>query len=202
MKETPSSIRRVALALVGTYALCGSSVCGASPGSPVSPPDAGSEPVVAAASTEVAPKVKVPEGALGIAGQWMTALKAADLPGLRDQTIFPFGLKSTNRQKLCEGTAQNSAAFASMVHCLNRRRKVTFVGEMESWRPADLKVIDVGSLPTTLRKMVGTPAPDEKLVETFINGEGVVFEFVLVVKTVAGRSGVNAVISNAEFEAD
>ncbi len=140
------------------------------------------------------------EQAVAVARSWLDALVAQNVGKLAEKTRFPFSYKSTSAKKTCEGTAADAKKLATTVDCLARRDHLLLeeLGHAES---LEVKVMEPAHVPLWLRKMMGRPAAGERLVGTFINGDGITFEFVLVVvPSETGVGAVQAFLVSAEVE--
>ena len=142
---------------------------------------------------------------LGVAtstvGAWLNALKTRDMPKLVEKTQFPFTYRTTNREPVCEGTTANARMLESTVDCLIRRDK-RFIEELAHAENFGVKALDPAQPPPWAAKLLGPPASGDRLVSAFVNGDGMTFEFVLVVAPGATGSGaVRSLLANTELEA-
>lgn len=140
------------------------------------------------------------EQAASAARAWLDALKRRDMEALAERTRFPFTYRSTNRRKLCEATSADARQLTAVVDCLARRDKL-LLEELARAAKVEVKVLEPARAPAWLAKLIGKPAGGDWLVGGFLNGDGITFEFVLVV--LAGGSGpgvVKAFLVNADVE--
>ena len=102
---------------------------------------------------------------------------------------------------MCDGTATDGAKLAALVECLKKRER-SFLEELSHAGKLQLKAIETANVPPSLAKLVGPPSAGERLVGTFINGDGVTFELVLSVVTGEGKASpaVRAVFVSSEVE--
>lgn len=150
-------------------------------------------------STASAAKLSAEEAA-SAARAWLDALKRRDTRALAEKTRFPFVYETTSRKKLCEGTAVDAKELAATVDCLARRDKL-LLEQLAHVERLDVKVLEPARTPPSLAKLIGKPTGGDRLVGAFLNGDGITFEFVLVV--VRGGSGFGVVktfLVNAEVE--
>lgn len=141
------------------------------------------------------------EQAIAAARAWLDDLKANDRTQIKEHTNLPFLYVTTSRKKVCDGTATDVAKLTSLIDCLTKRDKI-FVEELAQAGKLRLKNVEPAQIPPSLAKVVGKPAARERLVSTFINGDGITFEIVLAIAVREGTSsaGVRAVFLNAEVE--
>jgi len=138
--------------------------------------------------------------AASTARAWLDALKRRDTAALAEKTQFPFTYKTTSRKKLCEGRAVDAKKLAATVDCLALRDKL-LLEQLGYAEHLEVKVLEPAQIPPWVAKLAGKPTGRDWLVSAFLNGDGITFEFVLVV--VPGGSGLGVVktfLVNAEIE--
>lgn len=165
--------------------------------------DAGQAPPPNADRAQAATTTPANEGeaAVAVSKAWLEALKIKDRARLADGTRFPFTFTTTNKKKACDGSAADSAKLAGLVDCLAKREKM-LMEELGRAEKLPLQVVAPAKVPAALDKLVGRPAGNERLVTTFINGDGITFELVLIVTPGEGKAkaGVRALLLNSEIE--
>jgi hypothetical protein len=142
-----------------------------------------------------------PEPAIAAARTWLDDLKTNDKQTIGGHTTLPFLYVTTSRGKRCEGMVSDAANLVALVDCLQKREKL-LVNELAGAGRLRLEAIAAPKVPQSLKKLVATPAADERLVSTFINGDGITFEIVLSTAVREGTVsfGVRAIFLNAEIE--
>ena len=184
------------LIVIAVMAVASSAVCHASPTSS------------GATSDEVRPRTGVTaeqaigaEQAIAAARAWLDDLKAKDKAKIAEKTRLPFTYATANQKKRCDGTAEDASKLAALVECLEKREKI-FIDELSHAGKLRLKAIEGAKVPPSLAKLVGAPSAGERLVSTFIDGDGITFELVLSVVASEGKSSaaVRAVFLSSEVE--
>jgi hypothetical protein len=132
------------------------------------------------------------------ARMWLGSLARNSETGLRQVTQFPFQFVASSAGAKCNKTADDVKAFAGLVRCLEKNETV-FLKELRDAGELRIKTIDRGKIPPQLADLVGKVAPREQIVSTFINGDGVTFEMVMLVAS-GDATAVRAIYINAEFE--
>lgn len=138
--------------------------------------------------------------AVAAASAWLDALKARDAGALARKTRFPFRFASTAKKPICEGVAADPSALGAMVTCLGQNDRLFLTELAAAGTPATKPVAAKGG-PRWLAKLWPASEPGDRLVSTFINGDGVTFELVLVVADAAAGGLVRAFLLHGEVEA-
>jgi len=139
--------------------------------------------------------------AVAAARAWLDDLKAKDKAKIAGRTRLPFKFATTNRKKSCDRIAVDETKLAALIDCIEKREKL-FVEELGQAGKLTLKAVEPGKIPPSLAALVGTPAAGERLVSTFINGDGISFELVLSAVAGDGSSSIaiRALFLNTEIE--
>jgi hypothetical protein len=130
---------------------------------------------------------------------WLTALAATDPRTLAEASTLPFTFATNYKWKKCDGTANDEKAQQKTFKCLFSNEKI-LIGELKY---ADENTVIQGAepqgaeaikdVPRQLREVVkklGT-AGEQVLVGGYLNGDGIVFQFVFALRPVAGKLKVS-----------
>jgi hypothetical protein len=141
-----------------------------------------------------------PSEATSSAGAWLNALKTRDVPKLAERTQFPFTYRTTNSEPVCEGASANAGMLETTVDCLVRRDENLFE-ELAVSEGFGVKALEPAQVPPWAAKLMGQAARSDRLVSAFINGDGITFEFVLVVvRGATGSGAIRSFLVNTEVE--
>lgn len=139
--------------------------------------------------------------ALAAAQAWLEAMKSGDGAQMAQHTRFPFRYDTTDRKKSCDGIVAESRGLQEWLACLARKDELLVKEVSHAESPnLQLEVVTLDGTPQALRRLVGKPGKGAQLVSTYINGDGITFEFVIVVCGAHGaeRALVSAFLVNAE----
>src|SRR5262249_10825080 len=142
-----------------------------------------------------------PDPAVVAVNDWLEALRTQDLGKLRDTTHLPLSYKSTGKKRLCEGGAKDAAALERLMKCFAKKEDL-FLGELQWAADAnfDPKVVDAKHASKELLKLLSKTERAQKLVEGFINGDGVTYGLLFAIAPgEAGKPGVSALALSAFF---
>jgi|GEM_PF-4712509 len=138
---------------------------------------------------------------MSIGRAWLDALKAKDFQKVFGQTRLPFTYRDTSPNKLCNGTAADVKQLTTMMSCLEKHVSLLFeeLGQAEKLR---LRVVTLREVPPSLLKVIETPNAGHRMVSTFINGDGITFELLLLIAPTDGNgaAGVKALFVSSETE--
>jgi len=129
-----------------------------------------------------------------IAGRWLTALRDQDHGVLTTLTAFPFGFQTPSSKQRCRSGAETPDELRSITTCIVADGLL-----LEELRRADdfhLVALPQGSVPVWARAVQSESNRDRVPVKAFINGDGVTYVFVLLVK----RDRVETCIEHVELE--
>ena len=87
-----------------------------------------------------------------------------------------------------------------MMDCLFRRDKL-LTKELGYAGALEIRMVPESEIPAALRGLVGKPVKCERFLSSYINGDGVTFEFLFIVRRSEGHGAVRALLFNSEYEA-
>jgi hypothetical protein len=151
---------------------------------------------LAAPTAQAAPKSEAKTTpAAQVALDWLAALAAKDLRNLSEVSTVPFTFATDYKRKKCDGVANDEKARQKTFRCLFSDEKI-LIGELQYMQentviqgaePKGAEAIkDVSSKLHGLVKNLGT-ADGQALVGGYLNGDGIVFEFLFAVRPAAGN---------------
>lgn len=137
---------------------------------------------------------------------WLAALATKDPRKLAEASTLPFTFATDYKRKKCEGTANDEKARLKIFRCLFADEKI-LVGELkymdqntviEGAEPEGAEAIK--DIPPRLRDLVKKlgAADGQSLVLGYLNGDGIVFEFLFAVRPAAGRLKVSGLALDFE----
>lgn len=136
-----------------------------------------------------------PTRAAQVAMAWLASLAAKDLRKLSEASTVPFTFATDYKTKKCDGVANDEKAGQKIFRCLFSDEKI-LIGELQYMREntviqgAEPKGAEpIKDVPSKLRGLVknlGT-ADGQALVGGYLNGDGIVFEFLFAVRPADGK---------------
>jgi ketosteroid isomerase-like protein len=155
---------------------------------------------LAAPTAQAAPKSAAdPTPAAQVALAWLAALAAKDLRKLSDVSTVPFTFVTDYKREKCDGVANDEKARRKIFRCLVSDEKI-LIDELQYMQqntviqgaePKGAQAIkDVLPKLRGLVNSLGT-AEGQSLVGGYLNGDGIVFEFLFAVRPADGKLRVS-----------
>jgi hypothetical protein len=135
--------------------------------------------------------------AVATATQWLTALRAQDHLALSKLTFAPFEFRDTGTEGDCKSaTAASASEIKTILGCLSRNELL--IEELRATEDFGAKVVVDKDIPRWAAHWVKELSPPSVPVWTFIHGNGVSYELVVLVEAQA----VQGLLKDAQFEAN
>jgi hypothetical protein len=118
---------------------------------------------------------------IDVAKEWLHALKATDTTSLSRITGFPFVFRSMGRKIGCDGILKTPSDVAQFGKCFRTKEKL-FLEEL-GYGEAEMKfqLVDVAAIPKVLRAQLDGVTAAQRIVTTYVNGDGVTYTMFFIV---------------------
>jgi hypothetical protein len=136
--------------------------------------------------------------AVAAAKAWIETLKSKDLNKVSANSGLPFAYKTTDKKKTCDGVADDASKRTALIECVLAREKL-MIDELTEADEMKFKAIAVRQIPAELKRIVSAPGSNERLVTSYLNGDGVTFTFVFLIGASGGKAVTRAVFVDTEF---
>ena len=140
-----------------------------------------------------------PEIVKTVVFSWLKALGDGDVNQFRSKTAHRFSFRTTSKVKDCERDFTGSDGAPLFMDCLRHHEKL-FVGELAKADVLGPLSQDPTSFSPELRRLLPTLQDGEFVVTTYLAGDGVAYEFLLVLKPDGDRLVVRALVSAMSFD--
>jgi len=136
---------------------------------------------------------------LDVARGWFAALQGGNAGAAAAYGVFPFTFW-INKPSPCRLVAQDSSSLKVLIGCILTSESI-LTQELREAESFPLALNDLKHLESSVKKVLGETAPNATFVSTYINGDGITYEIVIVLASGAeGQLGVRAMLVDYEVE--
>jgi hypothetical protein len=129
---------------------------------------------------------------------WLRSLRTGKSAAIAESMSLPFTYREAWPKKQCDRLVIDQKSLAEWVGCI-RKKEDLLLGELK-WEKENLTLESgQGKSPQKLRALTKDLGPGE-WVHGWINGDGVTYEFLLLVDRTSGKPRVSACIIDASFD--
>ena len=130
---------------------------------------------------------------------WLKALGSGDVNQVKSNAAHRFSFRTTSRSKDCERDFTGRDGLALFIECLRQHEKL-FIGELAKADVFGPLSQDPTTFSPKLRLLLPPMEDDEFVVSTYLAGDGVAYELLLVLKRDGDHLLVRLLASEMGFE--